>query len=232
MKLLIGNKNYSSWSLRPWLALKHFEVPFEEEQLLLNGPGWKQAMLEQSPTGRVPVLIDGDLRIVESLAIIEYVADLVPERDVWPRDRELRALARSAAAEMHSGFTALRAAAPMNLRASHPNKVSLDSVAADLKRIETIWGDLLQRSGGPFLGGSFCGADAMFAPVATRIRTYALPVPDFAAEYVEAIYALLEFQEWLAAALREAWVVDDDEIDVIRARGQAALPEARGQQES
>ena len=222
MRLLIANKNYSSWSLRAWLTLRHFEVPFEEEMLLLNGPGWKEKMVELSTTGDVPVLIEGDLRIPETLAIIEYIAECFPEKAVWPRDRALRALARAAAAEMHAGFRTLRAAAPMNLRAHHPGRVSPELVGPDLRRIGTIWADLLERSGGPYLGGSFCGADAMFAPVATRIRTYDLPVPDFAAQYVEAIYALPAFQEWLAAALTESWIVDDDEIDFIQGKTRAS----------
>ncbi|MCF1742915.1 glutathione S-transferase [Paradevosia shaoguanensis] len=220
MKLLIANKNYSSWSLRAWLTLRGFEIPFEEELLLLNGEGWKEAMLERSPTGQVPVLIDGDLVIPETLAIIEYVADKYPQKHIWPADRNLRARARAASAEMHAGFTRLRNAAPMNLRASHPGKVSLDYVADDLDRLQKVWGDLLDRSGGPYLGGAFSAVDAMFAPVATRIRVYDLPVPDFAAEYVEAIYALPAFQEWYADALKESWIVEQDEIDFIQGRKQ------------
>ena len=138
------------------------------------------------------------------------------------RHARRRALARAAAAEMHSGFTALRNAAPMNLRASHPGKVDLDAVAGDLKRIERLWGDLLSRSGGPYLFGQFTAADAMFAPVATRIRTYELPTTDLAGEYVEAIYALPAFQEWFTEAAKEPWVVEHDEIDVILAKKGAA----------
>lgn len=215
LKLLIANKNYSSWSLRAWLALKQLDVPFEEQMLLLNGPGWKEAMLAHSPTGQVPVLIDGDLAIPETLAIIEYAAELYPDKPFYPQDRAERALARAACAEMHAGFSALRRAAPMNLRASHPNRVSLDAVADNLKRLEALWGGLLDRSGGPYLFGAFGAVDAMFAPVATRIRTYDLPVSDTAAAYVEAIYALPAFQLWLADALREPWIVDQDEIDPV-----------------
>lgn len=218
MKLLIGNRNYSTWSLRAWLVLKHFDIPFEDEVLQLSGEGWRNVLAQRSPTGRVPVLLDADLVVPETLAIIEYLADSFPDKPIWPADRKQRAQARAAAAEMHSGFTALRSHAPMNLRGSHPGKVSVDSVARDLHRLETLWGELLRASGGPFLFGSFSAADAMFAPVATRIRTYALPVSDGAAAYVEAIYALPAFQEWLALALREPWIVDDDEIDVIQGR--------------
>lgn len=218
MKLLIGNRNYSSWSMRPWLVLKHFEIPFEDEVLLLSGEGFRDVLAERSPTGRVPVLFHGDVVIPETIAIIEYVADLHPEKGIWPADIGQRAQARSAAAEMHSAFQALRSHAPMNLRASHPGKVAVDTVARDLHRLETLWGGLLAASGGPFLFGAFTGADAMFAPVATRIRTYGLPVSDLLGEYVEAIYALPAFQEWRALALKEPWVVDDDEIDVIQGR--------------
>ena len=218
MKLLIGNRNYSTWSLRPWLVLKHFEIPFEDEVLQLSGEGWRDVLAQRSPTGKVPVLIDGELMVPETIAIIEYLADKFPGKPIWPADMAQRALARAAAAEMHSGFGSLRSHAPMNLRSSHPGKVAVDSVAKDLHRLETLWGDLLAQSGGPFLFGAFTAADAMFAPVATRIRTYALPVSDLVSGYVEAIYALPAFQDWLALALHEPWIVDDDEIDVIQGR--------------
>jgi glutathione S-transferase len=218
MKLLIGNRNYSTWSLRPWLVLRHFEIPFEDEVLQLSGEGWRERIAARSPSGKVPVLIDGDLVVYETLAIIEYLADCFPDKPIWPEDRYDRALARAAASEMHAGFGALRSHAPMNLRASHPGKVDLDAVRRDLKRVETLWGELLARSGGPYLFGQFSAADAMFAPLATRLRTYELPVSDGAGQYVEAIYALPAFQEWLGLALQEPWIVDDDEIDVIQGR--------------
>lgn len=218
MKLLIGNRNYSTWSLRPWLVLRHFEIPFEDEVLQLSGEGWRETLAARSPTGKVPVLIDGDLVVPETLAIIEYLADSFPEKDIWPRDRRDRALARAAASEMHSRFSALRNAAPMNLRASHPGKVDVDGVRKDLQRVETLWGGLLAKSGGPYLFGDFSAADAMFAPLATRLRTYELPISDVSQRYVEAIYALPAFQEWRAMALQEPWIVDDDEIDVIQGR--------------
>lgn len=218
MKLLIGNRNYSTWSLRPWLVLKHFDIPFEDEVLQLSGEGWREVLAERSPTGKVPVLIDGNLVIPETIAIIEYLADSFPDKAIWPADRSERALARAAAAEMHSAFLQLRSHAPMNLRASHPGKVNCDAVARDLHRLETLWGERLAQSGGPFLFGAFTAADAMFAPVATRIRTYGLPVSDLLGGYVESIYSLPAFQEWLTLALREPWIVDDDEIDVIQGR--------------
>ena len=222
MKLIFANRNYSSWSLRAWLVLKHFGIPFDEEQVLLSGEGWQEAIRRKSPTGKVPVLIDGDVVVPETIAIIEYLHDKYPAKGTWPSNRVERALARAAAAEMHGGFTALRSAAPMNLKASHPGKVDLDEVAGDLKRIERLWGELISRSGGPYLFGQFTAADAMFAPVATRIRTYELPVTDLAMEYVEAIYALPAFQDWLAEAVKEPWVVEQDEIDIIIAKREAA----------
>ena len=218
MKLLIGNRNYSTWSLRPWLVLRHFDLPFEDEVLQLSGEGWRENLVARSPTGKVPVLIDGDLVLPETIAIIEYLAESFPEKLIWPADHIDRALARAAAAEMHAGFAALRSHAPMNLRASHPGKVDTDAVRKDLQRVEQLWGDLLARSGGPYLFGAFSAADAMFAPLATRLRTYALPVSDTAAGYVESIYALPAFQDWLAMALHEPWIVDDDEIDVMQGR--------------
>ena len=218
MKLLIGNRNYSTWSLRPWLVLRHFDIPFEDEVLQIGGEGYKQVLASRSPTGKVPLLIDGDLMVPETIAIIEYLADHFPEKPIWPADIAQRALARAAAAEMHAGFSSLRSHAPMNLRASHPGKVNPDSVAADLKRLEALWGGLLARSGGPFLFGAFTAADAMYAPVATRLRTYELPASDTASAYIEAIYSLPAFQDWLAMALKEPWIVDEDEIDVIQGR--------------
>ena len=221
MKLIFANRNYSSWSLRVWLVLRHFGIPFDEELVQLSGEGWQANLRRKSPSGKVPVLIDGEATVHESIAIIEYLNDKYPAKGIWPSDRLKRAQARAVAAEMHGGFRALRDLAPMNLRASHPGKVDADAVAADLRRIEQIWGELTDESGGPFLFGKFSGADAMFAPVATRIRTYALPVSDAAMEYVEAIYGLPAFQEWLAEAVKEPWVVEDDEIDIIQARAAA-----------
>lgn len=228
MKLIFANRNYSSWSLRAWLVLRHFNIPFDEELVLLSGEGWKENIRKKSPSGKVPVLVDGDLVVPETIAIIEYLHDKYPAKGIWPSNRIDRALARAAAAEMHGGFTALRNEAPMNLRASHPGKVDLDLVAGDLKRIERLWGELISRSGGPFLFGGFTAADAMFAPVATRIRTYELPVTDLAAEYIEAIYALPAFQEWFAEAVKEPWTVEQDEIDVILAQRNLANSEAAG----
>ncbi|HEY0919984.1 glutathione S-transferase N-terminal domain-containing protein [Devosia sp.] len=221
MKLIFANRNYSSWSLRAWLVLRHFDIPFEEELVLLSGDNWRENIRARSPTGRVPVLVDGDLVLPETTAIIEYLADCYPDKAIWPADRKLRARARAASAEMHAGFPALRSAAPMNLRSVHAGKVDLDTIADDLARVEALWGELLDRSGGPYLFGAFTAADAMYAPLATRLRTYALPASDTAEAYVEAIYAVPAFQEWLGEALREPWIVEDDEIDFIRRQGPA-----------
>jgi glutathione S-transferase len=218
MKLIFANRNYSSWSMRAWLVLRHFGIAFQEELVLLSGDGWREALRAKSPSGRVPVLVDGDLVIPETLAIIEYLAETFADKAIWPRDKADRALARAASSEMHAGFAALRNLAPMNLRASHPGKVDADLVADDLRRIGALWAELLDHSGGPYLFGDFSAADAMYAPVATRIRTYDLPATDHAQRYVEAIYALPAFQEWYVAAAAEPWVVEDDEIDVMRAR--------------
>lgn len=215
MKLIHGNLNYSSWSIRPWLVLTHFEIPFEAELAPLSGKGWRENLRTKSPTAKVPVLVDGDLVIPETIAIIEYLAEGFPDRDVWPSDRAARARARAASAEMHAGFNDLRNEAPVNLRSSLPGRIPHDKVAADLARLERLWSDLLDRSGGPYLFGTFSAADAMFAPPASRIRTYDLPVTDTGAAYIEAIYALPAFQELLAKAVAEPWIVERDEIDVL-----------------
>ncbi|UJQ95238.1 glutathione S-transferase family protein [Mariluticola halotolerans] len=218
MRLLIGNKNYSTWSMRPWLVLKHFAIPFSEEFAPLSGEKWQENLQDRSPSGKVPVLFDGDLVVTETIAIIEYIADIHPHKPVWPADIASRALARAASAEMHAGFTALRNAAPMNLRASHPGRIDYAEIKTDLRRLEVLWGELLARSAGPYLFGSFSAADAMFAPVAARIRTYDLPVSTLTKNYVEAIYDLPAFKEWHEEALKESWIVEQDEIDYIQGK--------------
>ncbi len=221
MKLLIGNKNYSSWSLRPWLVMKHFAIEFEEELILLNGPDWKQNLNRRTPFGFVPVLQDDGLVIGETIAIIEYLAEKFPGRPIWPGDGESRAMARMASARMHAGFAAIRNAAPMNLRASFPGRVSADEITQDISGLEDLLGGLLKKSRGDFLFGEFCAADAMFAPVAARIKTYDIAVSDRLRQYFAAIFALDAFEEWLEAALEESWIVQEDEIDFIQARQQS-----------
>ena len=213
MKLLIGNKNYSSWSLRPWLLLTHLEIPFEEEKLTFNDPAFKARVGKYSPVGQVPVLIDGDVVVWDSLAIAEYVAETFPDRGVWPADRAARARARSICAEMHAGFNALRDAMPMNC------ELRLDWVPQDVKvqrdiaRIVASWSDCRARfgAGGPFLFGAFSAADAYYAPVVRRFLGFAVKLPEVAAAYVATIDALPAMRAWVTAGLAEHDFVEMDE---------------------
>ena len=217
LKLIIGNKNYSSWSLRPWIAMRNAGIDFEEELALLDfdgdGPG-NEHLKAFSPAGRVPVLFDGDLAIWESLAILEYVAELFPEAGLWPQDRAARARARVISNEMHAGFGALRAALPMNMRRK-PSKVSVnENVNFDISRIQEAWADCLsaRSSGGPFLFGRFSIADAMFAPVVSRFEVYEIPLQEAVSPYCNAILSLPAFLEWKAAAEAEPWVIEQEEV--------------------
>ena len=205
MNLVIGNKNYSSWSLRPWLLMRVLDLPFEEELIPLYGPDSKPRLLERAPHGKVPALHDGALVIWDSLAIVEYLAEQYPGVAVWPRDTEARAIARSVACEMHSGFSALRTHMPMNLRASLPGKGRTPQVVEDIERIQDLWEDCRERYGqdGPFLFGEFSAADAFFAPVVTRFVTYGVPLSDLCGDYRDTVLALPAMQEWYAAGLRE-----------------------------
>ncbi|MGH8666261.1 MAG: glutathione S-transferase family protein [Burkholderiales bacterium] len=211
MRLLIGNKNYSSWSLRAWLPLRHLEVPFEEERIALSEPGYKERIRAHSPAGKVPVLIDGDVTVWDSLAIGEYLADRYPEGGLWPAATVHRALARSYCAEMHSGFPELRTHMPMNIRSSYPGRGRTPAVAADIARIGQIWRECLSRSGGPFLFGAFGLMDAMYAPVAMRFLTYAVELEAELAAYVDRIWNLPAMQEWRAAAAAETEILAEDE---------------------
>ncbi len=215
MKLILGNKNYSSWSLRPWLALAETGEPFEEEVIDLDQPGTKAAIARHSPAGKVPILVDGGITVWETLAILEYLAEKFPAAQLWPADPAARAMARAISSEMHAGFAALRAAAPMNLWRPHQARTVSAAVEADLRRIGAIWNQARARfgQGGPFLFGRFSNADAMFAPVATRILTYGLPVDAASAAYVETIHAMPSFRRWHAAALQETALITADEID-------------------
>jgi glutathione S-transferase len=211
LKLILGNKNYSSWSLRPWLSLAEHDIPFEEEVLNIYDPATKPKLLSYSPAGKMPILLDGESTIWDSLAILETFADKFPQLDLWPKDPAARALARSVSAEMHSGFVPLRKAMPMNLkRASAPPKAGFaDDVKADIKRICDIFRDARTRFGarGDFLFGAFSAADCMFAPVATRLRTYAVKLDAPCEAYVEAIHNLSSFRRWKEAGLKEPWAV-------------------------
>ncbi|MFL9825588.1 glutathione S-transferase family protein [Rhodoplanes sp. SY1] len=215
LHLVIGNKNYSSWSFRPWIAMTVAGIPFEETVVSLGDPDFKATVSAHSGTGKVPVLIDGDVRVWESLAIIEYVADQHPEAGLWPADRVARAHARAIATEMHAGFAALRKALPMNFWRPPKRPVLADDVMRDIARIEAIWRDCRKRfgAGGPFLLGTFGAADAMYAPVVSRFFTYAIEVGPDAKAYMQAVAALPAWTAWRDAALREPWVLPQDEPD-------------------
>ncbi|HEX2553709.1 MAG TPA: glutathione S-transferase family protein [Microvirga sp.] len=212
--LVIANKLYSSWSMRPWLLLRHLRVAFDEVVIPLDRPDTKARVLEHSPAGKVPILKDGDVTVWESIAIMEYVAETYGA-PVWPKDAKARAMARAVAAEMHAGFQALRSACPMNLGKRFPPRDRGEAVARDVARFETIVRDARSRfgAGGPFLFGAFSAADAMFAPLATRLDTYSIAIGPETRSYVDAILALPAFREWRAAALQETWVVEQDEVD-------------------
>ncbi len=209
-RLVIGNKNWSSWSLRPWLAMRRAGLAFDEINVRLRLPESKAEILKHSPSGMVPTLIDGDLAIWDSLAIIEYLAERHPEAELWPRDANARAVARSASAEMHSGFAPLRQHCSMEVLARSPQATLPPEVEANVERIVALWRECRQKfgKGGPFLFGKFSAADAMYAPVAARFRTY---VPDLgpygddgtAQTYVETIFAMPEMTAWIEGARRE-----------------------------
>lgn len=210
--LTIANKNYSSWSFRPWIALTAAGIPFREE-LIPFGPGATNPRFrELSPTGKVPVLHHGQVRVWESLAIIEYVAELHPDAGLWPADRENRSLARSISMEMLSGFRALRSACPMNLRRPVKPIEVPEGVAGDVARIEAIWREMRELSGGPFLFGAFSAADAMFAPVVNRFATYDLVRDADTVAYMDAMRAHPAWRAWETAALAEPWIVPEDEV--------------------
>jgi glutathione S-transferase len=211
LTLVIGNKNYSSWSMRPWLALRANNIAFDEVFIpLYTGDADKQRILGYTHSGKVPALIDGDVTIWDSLSIIEYLAEKFPEARLWPDDRAHRAHARSISAEMHSGFMALRNECGMNLHRP-VGAIALSADArANVARIEQIWIECRERYGksGPFLFGAFGGADAMFAPVVHRFRTYAIEVMPETRDYMNTMMALPAFQEWTEAGLAETIVID------------------------
>jgi glutathione S-transferase len=211
LKLVIGNKNYSSWSMRPWMALRANNIPFDEIFIpLYTGDADKQRILGFTRSGKVPALVDGDVTIWDSLAIIEYAAERFPDIQLWPEDRARRAHSRSISAEMHSGFPALRNECGMNLHRP-VGAIALSADArADIARVQQIWIECRERYGklGPFLFGSFGGADAMFAPVVHRFRTYAIEVAPEVQAYMDAMMSLPAFQEWTRAALAETIVIE------------------------
>ncbi len=212
LKLYVGNKNYSSWSMRPWVLLKQAGIPFEEVMVRFDsfdaGSTFKTTLGGITPTGRVPVLTDDGFAIWDTLAIAEYAADKFPEKDLWPQDPQARGRARSICAEMHAGFSALRSHCPMNIEAALPEIGQLvwrdhPAVRADVQRIVAMWSGLLEQYGGPLLFGEFSIADAYFAPVCMRLKTYALPVPQAIADYVNRVVALPGVKAWIDGGLAE-----------------------------
>jgi glutathione S-transferase len=204
--LIIGNKNYSSWSLRPWLVLKQIGVEFTEIRIPLYTPDAQSEILKYSPAGKVPILHHGQHRVWESIAICEYLAECFPTAQLWPLDPQARAMARSVSAEMHAGFQHLRQNMPMNCRATYPGKGMTPDVAKDIERVTAIWQDCRQQfgSGGNLLLGQFTIADAMFAPVVLRFITYGVQLDVISAAYVDAMYALPALQEWVSAGIQES----------------------------
>ncbi|MDD1633052.1 MAG: glutathione S-transferase family protein, partial [Methylococcaceae bacterium] len=205
LELVVANRNYSSWSMRPWVLLREAGIPFEEVALKFNDEGRIPGVERYSPSGQVPVLLVDGESVWDSLAIFETVAELYPEKRLWPGDERARRLARSICAEMHAGFRPLRGAMPMNIRASHPGKGMSAAVQKDIDRIAAIWRDCRARfgTGGKMLFGAFGAADAMFAPVVTRFATYAVALPPDARAYADAILGLAAVREWSEAARRE-----------------------------
>lgn len=216
MKLIIGNKAYSSWSLRGWLACKQSGLPFDEVVVPLYDQDWdrRREGAEFAPSsGKVPILWDGDAVVWDSLAIVEYLADKVGRDRFWPADEAARAMARSMAAEMHSSFVALRREHSMNIRQVYPPVPPSEAVVADLTRIMELWAQARARfaGDGEFLFGDFSAVDIMFAPVCTRIVTYSLPVPRFAAAYISSVLSHPFMQDWIAGAQEEDWVIEQYE---------------------
>ena len=219
-KLYIGNKNYSSWSMRPWVLMRQAGIAFDEVMVRFDAfdadSDFKRALKDVNPVGKVPVLVDGDLAIWDTLAIAEYLAERFPDKALWPTDPKARARARSVCAEMHAGFTALRSACPMNIEASLPDVGALawrdkPSVRADVARLEAMWTALLNTHGGPMLFGDFSIADAYFAPVCMRLRTYGLPVSSTVSAYVDRVVALPGVAAWISDALAEQDFLDFEE---------------------
>ena len=217
MKLIIGNKNYSSWSLRGWLAAKQSGLSFEELTVPINGADWdkaKQTMGEIQPShGKVPILWDGDAVIWDSLAILEYLADKVGRDRFWPKDEAARGMARAMVAEMHSSYMSLRTEMPMNVRRQTPLKNVSEETKSDIVRILQLWAEARARHGsaGPFLFGTFGAADIFYAPVVSRFLTYGIGVPGFAQSYMQAIWEHDWMQEWVGASEAEEWVIEQYE---------------------
>ena len=213
--LVIGNKNYSSWSLRPWMALSMAGIPFRETVVPLDTPETAALIARHSKAGRVPVLYHGRQVVWESLAIMEYLAELFPEKNLWPKTISARAMARAVSNEMHAGFGALRNACPMNIRRPVKPVPLSDAVQRDIARVEQIWRECRAKfgKGGKFLFGKFSIADAMYTPVVSRFETFAVPVAEDTRAYMNTILGTPAFRSWREAALKESWVVPSDEVD-------------------
>jgi glutathione S-transferase len=213
LKLLIGTKSYSSWSLRPWLLLKQAGIPFQEEVFSFNDPTWKARVQQTTPAGKVPALVDGDLVVWDSLAIAEYVAEKFPDKRLWPENPAARAMARSMCAEMHAGFATLRRSMPMNFTAEFPGRGWNLEVQRDIDRIVAMWAEAQRRhaDGGPFLFGRFTIPDAYFAPVVRRFVGHAVELPPTQRSYVDTIASLPAYQAWAGAARAENDFFQDDE---------------------
>jgi glutathione S-transferase len=214
LTLVIGNKNYSSWSLRPWLLLRQSGIPFSEVRIPLYRPDTLDELRAWSPSGLVPLLQDGECKVWDSLAIAEYLNERFPELQLWPADSAARAMARSVSAEMHAGFGALRQAMSMNIRGRYPEQGRTPECLRDIARIQAIWNDCRSRHGadGDFLFGHFSIADAMYAPVALRFQTYAVALEGAARDYAETMLALPAMQEWIAAAMTETERIEMFEV--------------------
>jgi glutathione S-transferase len=218
MKLAIGNKAYSSWSLRPWILMKALGIPFEEDLIPLDTPEFRPRVNAYHAGSTVPILVDGDMTVWESIAIMDYIAERFPEKAVWPKDLKARTFARVIANEMHAGFRGLRGACPMNVRKRYAAMDRGDLVAKDVARINHLWTKALTEFGkpsgaGPFLFGTFTAADAMFVPVVTRLHTYSIPVEPLIRSYMDAVLAMPAFVEWQKSAMAEPWTVAHDEVE-------------------
>jgi glutathione S-transferase len=219
LTLVIGNKNYSSWSMRPWVLMRQLGIDFTERMLKFNSADWSENIARLSPSRLVPVLWDGvpgepdSFAVWDTLAIAEFLADRFPDAGVWPADPRARARARSVACEMHAGFRNLRSTMPMNIRSAHPGKGMTEQAARDIERIEGLWADCRRAfgAGGPFLFGAFCAADAMYAPVTQRFATYRPPLTAASLDYCEAVSSAPGVAAWIAEAKMETEFVPEDE---------------------
>lgn len=213
--LYIGNRNYSSWSLRPFMALAMAGIEFDTKLIRFGEPEFGRKVRRISPAGLVPVLVHGDITIWDTLAILEYAAETWPRKNLWPKAKKARAMARSVSAEMHSGFKNLRNACPMNIRRPKKAVPASEAVLHDVLRIESLWSQCRKDfgKGGPFLFGKFTIADAMYAPVVSRLETFDFKVRPDTRKYMDAVLSSTAFMQWQKLALREKWIVPEDEVD-------------------